>query len=180
MPGSGPSLSPTVKSIQPRTSLRWASKAPARPSGRSLVVATLTSTAALVCLVLLGEMSGHFLLIPPMAASMALVAGAPQLPLSQPRNVIGGQVLSALVGVGTGLVSHSVWAAAVAGGLALGAMLLLRMPHSPAAATAVIGAMAPAGQVSFVVCAGIAAFILVGFGICRSRLRGASYPTYWF
>lgn len=110
---------------------------------------------------------------------MALVAGAPQLPLSQPRNVIGGQVVSALVGVGTGLISHSIWAAAIAGGLALGAMLLLRMPHSPAAATAVIGTLATTGQVAFVVCAGIAAGVLVGFGILRSLLSGPSYPTYW-
>nr|WP_301951130.1 HPP family protein [Arthrobacter sp. 68b] len=93
--------------------------------------------------------------------------------------MIGGQVVSALVGVGTGLISHSIWAAAIAGGLALGAMLLLRMPHSPAAATAVIGTMATTGQVSFVICAGIAACILVGFGILRSQLRGVSYPTYW-
>ncbi|WP_241979076.1 HPP family protein [Cryobacterium sp. Hh7] len=142
-------------------------------------MATLTSVAALVCLVLLGTLSGHILLIPPMAASMALVAGAPQLPLSQPRNVIGGQIVSALVGVGMGLITHSIWAAAIAGGLALGAMLLLRMPHSPAAATAVIGTMVTAGQVSFVICAGIAACILVGFGILRSLLRGTNYPTYW-
>jgi CBS-domain-containing membrane protein len=76
-------------------------------------------------------------------------------------------------------MSHSVWAAAIAGGLALGAMLLLRMPHSPAAATAVIGAMATTGQVSFVFCAGIAACVLVGFGILRSSLGGPNFPTYW-
>ncbi|WP_306919204.1 MULTISPECIES: HPP family protein [unclassified Arthrobacter] len=134
---------------------------------------------ALVCLVLLGKLSGQLLLIPPMAASMALVAAAPQLPLSQPRSVIGGQVVSALIGVGTGLISHSIWAAAIAGGLALGATLWLRMPHSPAAATAVIGTMATTGQVSFVVCSAIAACILVSFGILGSQLRGAAYPTYW-
>lgn len=173
---SSPATSTTV-SPKPRS--RWSSQAPVRIPAKTVLVATATSVAALVCLVLLGTLSGHMLLIPPMAASMALVAGAPQLPLSQPRNVIGGQVVSALVGVGTGLISHSIWAAAIAGGLALGAMLLLRMPHSPAAATAVIGTMATTGQVPFVICAGIAACILVGFGILRSKLRGVSYPTYW-
>jgi CBS-domain-containing membrane protein len=167
----------TIVSPKPRS--RWASQAPARLPAATIVAATLTSVAALTCLVVLGTVSGHMLLIPPMAASMALVAGAPQLPLSQPRNVIGGQVVSALVGVGTGLVSHIFWAAAIAGGLALGAMLLLRMAHSPAAATAVIGTLATTGQVSFVVCAGIAACVLVSFGILRSQLRGANYPTYW-
>jgi CBS-domain-containing membrane protein len=155
------------------------SRAPARLPAATIFVATLTSVACLACLVLLGKLSGSTLFIPPMAASMALVAGAPQLPLSQPRNVVGGHVVSALVGVGTGLISHSAGAAAVAGGLSLGVMLLLRMPHSPAAATAVIGTMATAEQVSFVVCAGIAACVLVGFGILRSLLQGANYPTYW-
>jgi CBS-domain-containing membrane protein len=142
-------------------------------------VTTLASVAALVYLVLLGKLSGHLLLIPPMAASMALVAAAPQSPLCQPRSVIGGQVVSALVGIGMGLVSHSIWAAAIAAGLAIGTTLWMRMPHSPAAATAFIATMATTGQVSFVVCSAIAACILVGFGILGSRLRGATYPTYW-
>lgn len=167
----------TVDASRPRS--RWSSQAPGRPPAATLVAVTLASVAGLACLVLLGTLSGHLLLIPPMAASMALVAGAPQLALSQPRSVIGGQVVSALLGVGTGLVSHSIWAAAIAGALAIGATLLLRMPHSPAAATAVIGTMATTGQISFVVCVGIAACILVGFGIIGSQLRGTTYPTYW-
>ncbi|MFJ6079301.1 HPP family protein [Pseudarthrobacter sp. NPDC092419] len=143
------------------------------------MAATLTSLVALTCLVLLGNLSGHLLLIPPMAASMALVAAAPQLPLAQPRSVVGGQVVSALIGIATGLASHSIWAAAVAGALAVGTTMWLKMPHSPAAATAVIGTMVTTGQVSFVICTSVAACVLVGFGILSSRLRGASYPLYW-
>lgn len=157
-----------------------ASKAPARPTMTILLVATLTSTVALVTLVGLGILTGHLLLIPPMAASMALVAGAPSLPLSQPRNVIGGQVISAIVGVTVGLASHSLWAAAIAGGLALGAMLLTRTSHSPAAATAVIGAMTVDGQLSFVACAGFAAIVLVLFGLSRSAFGRTTYPLYWW
>lgn len=156
------------------------SRAPARPATSTLLVATLTSTAALTALVALGALSGHLLLIAPMAASMALIAGAPSLPLSQPRNVIGGQVISAVVGVTVGLASNSLWAAAIAGGLALGAMLLTRTSHSPAAATAVIGAMLTQGHISFVVCAGLAAGVLVLFGLLRSTLKRTAYPAYWW
>ena len=156
------------------------SKAPARPSLPALLGATLTSIAALATLVALGLLSGHLLLIPPMAASMALVAGAPSLPLSQPRNVIGGQVISATVGVGVGLVSHSLWAAAIAGGLALGAMLATRTSHSPAAATAVIAAMTASGAFSFILCAGIASVVLVLFGLVRAAFRRSDYPAYWW
>lgn len=135
---------------------------------------------ALTALVALGTWSGHVLLIPPMAASMALVAGAPTLPLSQPRHVVGGQLLSALVGVTVGLASHSPWAAALAGALALGAMLLTRTSHSPAAATAVIGATLTDGRVSFVVCAALAAAVLVLAGLVRASAHRTTYPAYWW
>lgn len=81
--------------------------APAAPRPTTLLIATVSSIAALVALAALGLWTEHLLLIPPMAASMALVAGAPSLPLAQPRNVVGGQVLSAVVGLFVGLVSHS-------------------------------------------------------------------------
>jgi CBS-domain-containing membrane protein len=140
---------------------------------------SLASIIALGSLALLGEVSGHLLLIPPMAASMALVASAPLSPLSQPRSVIGGHSIAAIVGVCAGLVNHSVWAAAIAGGLTIGLTLWMRIPHSPAAATAVIGTLATTGQVSFVVCSVIAACVLVAFEILRSKLSRGNYPAYW-
>lgn len=155
-------------------------RGPARPAVRIVLVATVTSIAALTTLVVLSAVSGHLLLIPPMAASMALVAGAPSLPLSQPRHVVGGQLISALVGVGVGCLNHSLWAAALAGGLALGAMLLTRTSHSPAAATAVIGVLTTDDRFSFVVAVGLAAAVLVLFGLIRSVLTSTSYPEYWW
>lgn len=156
------------------------SKAPARPLISTVLTATLTSAAALAALVGLGLIAGHTLLIPPMAASMALIAGAPTLPLSQPRNVVGGQLISATVGLMVGLVSHSLWAAAIAGGLALGAMLLTRTSHSPAAATAVIGAVTVDGQLPYLICTGIGAAVLIVFGLIRSALMRTAYPVYWW
>ncbi|QIM15463.1 HPP family protein [Leucobacter insecticola] len=156
------------------------SKAPARPAFSTLLAATLTTVAALMALVGLGLLSGHLLLIPPMAASMALIAGAPSLPLSQPRHVVGGQIVSAMIGVLIGLVDTSLWAAAVAGGLALGAMLFMRISHSPAAATAVVGVAVTDGRFSFVVCVALAALVLVAFGLLRSALKRTAYPAYWW
>lgn len=156
------------------------SKAPARPPATTVMWATATATGALAALVALGTLSGHLLLIPPMAASVALIAGAPALPLAQPRNVVGGQVISALVGVAVGALSHSLWAGALAGGIALGAMMVTRTSHSPAAATAVIGAMTPHGHVSFVICVALAATVLVGFGLLRGLTGTGQYPTYWW
>ncbi|GGT56086.1 hypothetical protein GCM10014713_57340 [Streptomyces purpureus] len=75
-----------------------ASAAPARPRARTLLTASAGSVAALLAVVAAGALVHQPLLIPPLAASMALVAGAPDLPLSQPRSVVGGQLLSVLTG----------------------------------------------------------------------------------
>lgn len=154
---------------------------PPRAPWVTIATATATSCMALVTLVVVGKLSGEVLLIPPMAASMALVAGAPALPLSQPRNVIGGQVLSAIVGVVAGLVAHNPWVAAIAGGLALGAMLIARMAHSPAAATAVLGSLVHGRHhcLVFVACVAVAAVIVTAYGWFRSLAKGPNYPTYW-
>ena len=107
------------------------SDAPPRPPWRQIAAVTVMSIMALIVLAFIGEITGFALLTPPLAASMALIAGCPNLPLSQPRNVICGQLLSAIVGCAVGVVSHSIWALAIAGGLALGVMLAARAAHSP-------------------------------------------------
>jgi len=64
-----------------------------------IAVETLASLVALVIVAALTAVTHDPWLIPPLAASMALVVGGAHFPLSQPRNVIGGHVMSAIVGV---------------------------------------------------------------------------------
>jgi pSer/pThr/pTyr-binding forkhead associated (FHA) protein len=156
-------------------------KAPARPPLLPLGLATATSVTALLALAAIGLWLRQPLLIPPLAASMALIAAASALPLAQPRNVIAGQLVSALVGFGALAVGGpGIWTAATAGGLALGAMLLLRVAHSPAAATAVIvGATAPPAA-RFLELLAAATVILVVFGVLGARIEGRKYPLYWW
>lgn len=156
----------------------WHSQAPARPPLPAIGAATLTSVIGLMVLAAVTVVIGHPWLIPPLAASMALIVGAPQLPLAQPRNVIGGQVVSATVGIGIGIFGDSLWLGALAGGLALGTMILLRVPHSPAAATAMIGVSTGAVWWEFILLAGLAAAVLVVIGSAGNRMSGSKYPVY--
>lgn len=111
---------------------------------------------------------------------MALVAGAPDLPLSQPRSVVGGQLLSALTGFSVLLVAGpGLWSAALAGGLALGVMMAARTPHSPAAATAVIVALQNPPFWSFLALLALASVLLVAVGLAGARAAGRTYPAYW-
>ncbi|MEV7370211.1 HPP family protein [Streptomyces sp. NPDC090301] len=154
---------------------------PPRPRPRVLLLSTAGSVAALLLLVAVGTVLDQLLLIPPLAASMALVAGAPDLPLSQPRSVLGGQLLSALTGFAVLTVAGpGLWGAAVAGGLALGVMTLARTPHSPAAATAVIVAVGSPPFWSFLGLLALACLLLVAVGLGAARATGRTYPAYWF
>lgn len=155
-------------------------KTPPRPALSKIAVATLVAGIALCSLVAIGTWTGHQLLIPPLAASMVLIVTGPNLHLSQPRQVIGGHLLSALVGVGVGCISHSLWAAAIAGALSLGVMLVLRTAHSPGAATAMIAAMTVSGQWSLMISTVLGAIILVVFGILLNKIKHTGYPAYWW
>ena len=80
------------------------------------------------------------LLIGSFGASAVLVYGAIKSPLAQPRNLIGGHVISGLVGVACWQVfGATLWiAAALAVSLAIVAMLATKTLHPPGGATALI------------------------------------------
>ncbi|MFF9815117.1 HPP family protein [Streptomyces sp. NPDC014006] len=122
------------------------------------------------------------LLIPPLAASAALVHSTPQLPLAQPRSLIGGHLLSALGGyLVLACFGSSTWAAALAGGLALGTMMITRTPHSPAAATAVIVVLQSPAPLRFVTLLLTATLLLVSAGTIAGLPKHAPrYPVYWW
>jgi CBS-domain-containing membrane protein len=164
------------------TPSRWyTSSAPPRQRLGVIAVETMASLVALAIVAGLTAVTHDPWLIPPLAASMALVVGGAHFPLAQPRNVIGGHVMSATVGVLVGLIGiDSLWAGALAGALALGTMKLLRMSHSPAAATAMIAVVPAVPRWEFVVLVGSAAVILVAVGLVGNKVNGAKYPHYWW
>ncbi|WP_395055047.1 HPP family protein [Polaromonas sp.] len=78
-------------------------------------------------------------LVAPMGASAVLVFGVPSSPLAQPWSVVGGNTLSALVGIACARwLGPPELAAAVAVGVAVGLMLALRCLHPPGGASALM------------------------------------------
>ena len=144
--------------------------------------AVAIAVTALVTAMAVGHTSAWILLVAPMGASAVLIFAVPASPLAQPWSVIGGNVVSALVGVA---VAALVPSPAIATGLAVGgailAMSLLRCLHPPggaAALTAVIGgpAIAAAGWMFPIVPVGINAVILTATGMLFHRMSRHSYP----
>jgi CBS-domain-containing membrane protein len=80
------------------------------------------------------------LMIGSFGASAVLVYGAVRSPLAQPRNLVGGHVVSALIGVTAWqlLYQYPPLAAALAVATAIAAMHLTRTLHPPGGATALI------------------------------------------
>jgi len=86
------------------------------------------------------------LIVASMGASAVLLFAVPHGPLSQPWPVAGGHLVSALIGVTCAkLVPGTFVAAALAVGLAIGAMHYLRCIHPPGGATALVAVVGGAG-----------------------------------
>ena len=78
-------------------------------------------------------------LVAPLGASAVLVFATPASPLAQPWSVVGGNTLSALIGIACARwVAPPELAAALAVGLAIGLMLALRCLHPPGGASALL------------------------------------------
>jgi CBS-domain-containing membrane protein len=76
-------------------------------------------------------------IIPSMGATAVLLFAAPKVPFSQPWNVFGGHIISAIIGVACfQLIPDSHIAAAASVGLAIWAQYYLRCIHPPGGATA--------------------------------------------
>lgn len=83
------------------------------------------------------------LLVASMGASAVLLFAVPHGPLSQPWNVFGGHLVSAIIGVTCAkLIGNQLVAAAAAVGVAISAMYYLRCIHPPGGATALSAVVA--------------------------------------
>ena len=95
--------------------------------------------------------TGSLLFVPPalpwmiasFGASAVLVFGAPRSPLAQPRNLVGGHLISALVGVACWQLFHDFpgFAQALAVATAIALMHATRTLHPPGGATALIATL---------------------------------------
>ncbi|WP_315765131.1 HPP family protein [Sphingomonas sp. Y38-1Y] len=121
-------------------------------------------------------------IVAPLGASAVLVFAVPASPLAQPWPVVGGNVISTLVGVAMWrLVPDPVLAAGLAVGGAILVMSLLRCLHPPggaAALTAVIGgpAIHAAGYGFAFAPVAINSIALVSIAMFVHRATARSYP----
>jgi len=121
-------------------------------------------------------------LIAPMGASAVLLFAVPASPLAQPWAILGGNTVSAAIGVGCALlIPNAALAAAAAIFLAIGVMFALRCLHPPggaAALTAVLGgpAVQAAGFGFALVPVALNSLLLLAVALLYNNLTGRRYP----
>lgn len=126
-------------------------------------------------------------LIAPLGASAVLLFAMPSSQMAQPWSILGGNIVSALIGTAVlkllqfGLVPDLLPAAALAAALAIAAMYLLRCLHPPGGAvalTAVLGgpAIQEAGFSFAFWPVGLTSLLMLVVAFAFNNLTGRRYP----
>jgi CBS-domain-containing membrane protein len=127
------------------------------------------------------------LIIGSFGASAVLIYGAIKSPLAQPRHLIGGHIISAVIGVTAWkLLSFQPWlAAALAVSIAIAVMHLTKTLHPPGGATALIAVIGSPkihhlGYLYVLMPVAAGAFLMLAVALAVNNLAPTRrYPEYW-
>jgi CBS-domain-containing membrane protein len=123
----------------------------------------------------------------PFATSIVTVLGSPKAAPAQPRALIGGHLVSTLVGLlVVKLCGPAAWAAAVAVGLAMAAMHLSGTFHPPAGIDPLVVVVNNMSWSFIVMPVGIGVMMLVAFAyawhnlVARGPNKSDTWPPSWW
>ncbi len=141
----------------------------------------LSGTLGILAICEITTLVGHPLLIGSFGASAVLLFGATDSPLAQPRNLVGGHLVSAGVAVVVvALFGSSPLTMALGVGLAIFVMNLTHTTHPPGGATALIGVQGAVGPGFILLPVLAGALILLATAIFTNNVvYHRSYPKHW-
>jgi len=133
------------------------------------------------------DQNGLLLLIGSFGASAVLIYGAIRSPLAQPRNLLGGHILSAFIGVTAfqWLGGHPWLAAAVAVSTSIALMHLTSTLHPPGGATALIAVIGGEsvhnlGYLYVLMPAALGAGVMLAVALIVNNIpKTRKYPEFW-
>ena len=161
--------------------LRARGAPPPRPALSHVAASWIGAATAIAAVALLGDATATPWLMAPFGASAVIVFGLPDSPLAQPRAVIGGHLLSALVGlVCLSLFPVAWWSLALAVASAVGLMQLTRTTHPPAGANPLVVMLGGVGWDFLATPVLAGALVIVAVAVaCNNLTPGRRYPLYW-
>lgn len=164
-----------------RERMRGVRRERGRPDLAHVAFSGLGGFVTILAVAALSYASGAPLLVAPFGASCVLLFGAPNGPLSQPRNVVGGHLVATLVGlIMLHLFGAGMLAVSAAVGLSIVAMLLTDTLHPPAGADPIVLMLANAGWSFFFMpmLAGTLVLVLCAL-VFNNAIPSRSYPRHW-
>jgi len=134
------------------------------------------------------DRSGLVMIIGSFGASAVLIYGAIRSPLAQPRNLIGGHVLSAIIGVTAfKLFGQQPWlAASIAVSTSIALMHLTKTLHPPGGATALIAVIGSdsihnLGYLYVLMPAALGAIVMLLIALVVNNIpKTRHYPEFWW
>lgn len=121
------------------------------------------------------------LIMAPFGATCVLAFGVPDSPLAQPRNIIGGHLISSFVGlVCLNFLGDEWFSLAIAVGVAIGVMLVTKTTHPPAGADSLVIIIGGATW-SFLVYPVLIGSVLITIValLFNNMSKRRKYPKYW-
>jgi hypothetical protein len=105
----------------------------------SMLLGALGATLGIVLLQVLSETANLALLVAPFGATFVLVFALPESPLVKPRNIIGGYLISTIIGLGFyELLGNNPLSLGLAFGLTFVLMQLTKTLHPPAGSVPIL------------------------------------------
>lgn len=167
----------------------------ARQHGRHLVYAAfgfVSCVASVGIIALAASITDQPLVFPSLGPTAFLIFDRPRVPSAAPRNVVVGHA----IGVACGVVSLALFgvlgeptparhlsvtrvlAAAVSLGLTVAVMVLVRVPHPPAAATTLVVSLGYLRSTADIAVLLVAVCALAAQGYVIDRIAGIDYPRW--
>ncbi len=120
-------------------------------------------------------------------ASAVLIYGAIKSPLAQPRNLLGGHIISAVIGVTSFLLFHDLmwFASAMAVATSIALMHATKTLHPPGGATALIAVIGgekihALGYLYAIIPVGVGATIMLAIALLINNIpQKRRYPEFW-
>ena len=141
----------------------------------------ISGTGSIMAILAVTKMAGHPLLIGSFGASAVLLFGAAESPLAQPRNLLGGHLISAVVAVAiVAMGASGMCAVSLAVGISIFLMYLTRTIHPPGGATALIGVQGHAGLSFILIPVLSGTLILLTMALLTNNIvHHRQYPKHW-
>lgn len=153
-----------------------------RPDIGSIVRGLVGGFLGILLLMYLTKWSGSSWIMAPFGATCVLLFALPASPLAQPRNIIGGHLISTFIGLlFINLMGESILSVSLAVGLSIAAMQALRITHAPAGADPIVIILSGIYGFDFLlnpVLSGSVALVMVGI-VVNNAGTNLRWPHYW-